>query len=256
MSYRTLGDELIALKTRSRMTLTAIAHAAGYSGASSVQAFFHTNYDPPGLDRTVAQKLASAFAGRGEPPITADEVFELLRVGDAFNKPTTSNDAAAPTARKNFLDSDVPVFENKRNFGGVRPIEPLAGLSTSIMRMDNPLRYYPRASGLAWNDNAFCLHVVGTTMDPRFRDGEPLFVSHSRDPAVGDDVIVYLNTASFESPEQSAALIAMGRLMDVDGTRVAVMQYGSQRTTGIAHRLFSRIERIASWAEVCGLPYA
>lgn len=256
MPHKTLGDELIELKTRSRMTLTAIARAAGYSGASSVQAFFHTNYDPPGLDRVVAQKLAHAFEGKGHPPITTDEVYELLRVGKVFTPPTKIAQGSALQARRNFLDSDIPVFENKRNFGGIRPKETLAGLSTSLIRLDSPLRYYPRSSGLAWSDNAFCIHVVGSTMDPRFRDGEPLFVSHSREPAIGDDVVVYLDTGRPDTEENRNELIAMGRLMDVDSSRIAVMQYGTQRTTGIAHRLFNRIDRVAPWAEVCGLPYA
>lgn len=71
------GTKLLALKQRSGLSLRAIAAAAGYKGASSIQRYFSADYDSEYLPPDVAERLAKVFAGKGRPAIMADEVTDL-----------------------------------------------------------------------------------------------------------------------------------------------------------------------------------
>jgi hypothetical protein len=76
MAERTTGERLLELKARSGLALAAIARDGGYTGRSSVQAFFSESYDKP-LDTEVAAKLATALVGKGTPAIERVEIFAL-----------------------------------------------------------------------------------------------------------------------------------------------------------------------------------
>lgn len=78
MGSKSIGERLLALKTRTGWSLDEIAERAGYKGRSSVQALFRVDYDPSNLDAKVARKLADAFVGQGDPPIQADEIWSLV----------------------------------------------------------------------------------------------------------------------------------------------------------------------------------
>lgn len=75
--YPHTGSKLLALKQRSGLSLRAIAAAAGYKGASSIQRYFSADYDSEYLPPDVAERLAKAFVGKGRPAIMADEVTDL-----------------------------------------------------------------------------------------------------------------------------------------------------------------------------------
>lgn len=249
---KTIGQSLSDLRIRSGMTLNAIARAAGYSGPSSVQAYFHAAYDPPRLDVGIAMRLADALAGAGNPPITNEDIFKFVRLEDE-----PSSELIAPaTGRRNFLDSDVPVYETRPVLGQYKPVEQIPGLSLTLANFETPLRYYPRAAGLSWNPKAFAIHMVGHAMSPRFRDGEPLFISRSRSPVANDDVMVVLKKVELQTETQPFSLIGFGRFVEQDYLRLAIVQYGTERTVSVKNNQIERVERIAAWAEVCGLPVA
>lgn len=71
------GTKLLALKQRSGLSLRAIAAAAGYKGASSIQRYFSADYDSEYLPPEVAERLSKVFEGKGRPAIMAEEVTEL-----------------------------------------------------------------------------------------------------------------------------------------------------------------------------------
>lgn len=68
------------LRERADVSMDALAKAAGYAGASSYQRY----EDPalflkPYLPLQLVMAIAPALAGKGEPPVTADEVYALAR---------------------------------------------------------------------------------------------------------------------------------------------------------------------------------
>ncbi|KFL24951.1 hypothetical protein JP74_22000 [Devosia sp. 17-2-E-8] len=55
--------------------------------------------------------------------------------------------------------------------------------------------YLRRPPGIATMKDVFGLYVTGTSMYPKFEEGEPIYVSASRPPAIGDYVVVELHEA-------------------------------------------------------------
>ena len=54
---------------------------------------------------------------------------------------------------------------------------------------------------------AYALYVAGSSMEPRYRPGDPLFVDPKRPPAIGDDVVVQLRSETGGDVEITAGLI-------------------------------------------------
>lgn len=73
---QSVGEQLLALKLRARMSLDAIARASGYAGRSSVQRYFSSEF-AGALPPDTAVALARGMAGKGDPPIKADDLLRL-----------------------------------------------------------------------------------------------------------------------------------------------------------------------------------
>lgn len=66
------------LRERSGLSMEAVAKAAGYRGASSYQRYEDPEtFRKPYLPLDLAEKLARAMAGKGNPPIAPGEVMAL-----------------------------------------------------------------------------------------------------------------------------------------------------------------------------------
>jgi SOS-response transcriptional repressor LexA len=67
-----------SLRSRADLSLDALAQQIGYKGASSVQRYENPNEYAGGyLKRDLVSKLEAALVGKGSPPITRAEVWEL-----------------------------------------------------------------------------------------------------------------------------------------------------------------------------------
>lgn len=76
-TQKPLSDHLKDLRDRSGLSLDAVAEAGGYRGRSSVQRYF----DDPSIETiapAAARKLARALIGRGNPPITIQDLARLV----------------------------------------------------------------------------------------------------------------------------------------------------------------------------------
>src|SRR5690242_12585502 len=66
------------LRKRSGLSMGTMAKALGYKGASSYQRYEDpSQYKDGYLKRDLVEKLWAVLQGRGNPPITYDEVWEL-----------------------------------------------------------------------------------------------------------------------------------------------------------------------------------
>jgi transcriptional regulator with XRE-family HTH domain len=72
-------DAFKALRERANLSLQELAKAIGYAGASSIQRYESAEYSKDTIDIGLAAKVAKALVGKGEPPITANEVWILAR---------------------------------------------------------------------------------------------------------------------------------------------------------------------------------
>ncbi|GAB4527185.1 MAG: hypothetical protein Tsb0019_29230 [Roseibium sp.] len=89
-----VSAQLVGLKDRSGLSIRAIARSMGYQNASSIQRYFSPDYAKPALPADFVARLLPVLVGRGEPPITREDVLVLaadtLTDLDAANAPSRS----------------------------------------------------------------------------------------------------------------------------------------------------------------------
>lgn len=246
MTRETIGAQLADLRRRAGLSLSAVAKKAGYSGPSSVQAFFHPDYDPPALDISVAHRLADAMNGLGSPPIREEDVFVLARMG--AHKPRST---FTPAPEK---PGQVVVYETRhggRRAWNVRGV--LKSLEFFEINMNRRVRSFPAQPGLGEDTAAFALYMAGEGMSPRFRDGEPVFIDPTRPPSRGEDALVLLRESSSEDVGYSDAIF--GLLVSRSDDSILLRQHKPSRAARIPAKSVSAMLRVIPWAEVCGTYY-
>lgn len=68
------------LRERAKVSMGALADAAGYKGASSYQRYEDPDrFHKPYLPLELVEAIAPLLVGKGVPPITSDEVYSLAR---------------------------------------------------------------------------------------------------------------------------------------------------------------------------------
>jgi hypothetical protein len=206
----TLGERLAALRQRSGLTLGEIAVAASYRGRSSVQKFFAADYNPPFLDRLVAKRLARAFVGKGSPPISAAEVYELT--GDAGN---TAEDFKFAKAVDIERDVGVYIASFIRKSSILKGQPPL---DSYAIEMDNPVKYVWHPPALTNSKGVYAIRFFKGALVPRYKPGELLFLDAGTPAKLGDDVCI--NFDEIQDPEG-----------------------GSQESSAISFVLFGTVER-------------
>jgi SOS-response transcriptional repressor LexA len=124
------------------------------------------------LDRSYMRKLLAN-------PQIAPKVTTLARLADALGVTAQwllSGEAGAPDMPPQFL---VPVMGYAA-----------AGLGDGPSLLTEPIYSITPPAGLVNAPGAYALIVRGSSMAPRYFDGEPVFASPHRKPAPGDHVIV------------------------------------------------------------------
>lgn len=187
MSVRiTIGSRLIALKERSGLSLAKIAHKAGYQGASSIQKLFRIDYDPDKLQPSVADKLAPALTGLGDPPIRDEEIFALTGKASSIDK------AFADVAHYSYLASAfIGIHQTRRMNEQVIAVEGFEVPLFARVDVEDGIPFHPCPDHLRPRGIVGMYVTIGN-MWPRYEEGEPIFYEHKNPPRQGDDVILTL----------------------------------------------------------------
>lgn len=75
-----VSGQLVELKDRSGLSIRSIARAMGYQNASSIQRYFSSDYAKPALPADFVAKLLPVLVGKGERPISREEILALAPV--------------------------------------------------------------------------------------------------------------------------------------------------------------------------------
>jgi hypothetical protein len=246
MAKGTIGEALLALKKRSGLSLQDIAMRAGYKGRSSVQEYFAGHYDPARLDSVVAEKLVAAFKGTGQPPIHPSEVFEL--VGLPIPTEVVPIEQEMPTLRG--APKDLPVHGTV--LGGDLTFDDTGGgavtVEQTLVAMMETITFVRRPPAMVGMKKAYALFVVGSSMEPRYRPGEPVFVDPVRPPAIGDDVIVQLMDRD-EDGNGEVVCALVKTLRRRNSAFVELEQYEPRRVFRVPTDQVAHLHRIISMRE-------
>lgn len=235
MAESTIGEQLIALRKRSGLSMEKIAQAMGLAGRSSVQRFFDATLDR--LDITDAIKLADALAGQGKPPIDRQEVISLSGLSALFE--AVPNNELAPKYMD--LPRDVPVYFTA--MGTYRNGEDEGqAIEQAFIDPSETLDYLERPPGYLTRGGLYGVYIQGDSMEPRWESGDPCYADPKKTPAIGDDVIVYLVRKIDEQEEMAAVLIK--RLVKRSAGFIELRQFNPDITFRVETRHISAIHRV------------
>lgn len=240
---RTTGEIIDALRVRAGMSVRDLAKAAGYSHGSGVQRYISHSFDEE-LTIKVANKLAGALVGKGDPPIDAQEIYVCAET-PVPNGLIVKFEGASTVE----LPRDVPIFGTALG----APLE-FSGLAIeqTMLNSGDVIGYLKRPAVLNGHLSAYGLYVQGSSMAPRFEDGDTIFVTDSRksQPArIGDDVVVYLRDGDQDDGESASAALVK-RLVRRTATYIELEQFTPATTFRIDADRVLRIDRVIPWGEL------
>ncbi|WP_020187816.1 S24 family peptidase [Methylopila sp. 73B] len=109
--------------------------------------------------------------------------------------------------------------------------------------------YVRRPPGIARAKDVFALYITGQSMYPRFNEGELVYVSTARPPAIGDDVIVELHPENGDA----AGPGFIKRLAKRTPTKIIVEQFNPPAQVEFDRAEVRSLFRIIPWPEVLGI---
>lgn len=122
-----------------------------------------------------------------------------------------------------------------------------ASQAGSIHILDDVLEWLPCPSGLKGVRGAYALYVSGTSMMPRFRPGELVFVAPGRPPRPGDDAVIQVRRA--ENGETEAWV---KEYVTETPEQVIARQYNPPEEMRFSRREVVGLHRILSTKELIG----
>lgn len=247
VNEQTIGEKLMEIRARTDMSLTAVAKAAGYAGRSSVQDFFVRHYNPAYLDREIAGRLAKAFVGKGQPPVQEEEIMALAGL-----PPTNAAepfDLGERTGQIGAMPRDIPIYGTA--LGGEIEFDQTNGdgvLSVEHTELDQSevVGYLRRPPSLEGRQGLYGIYVQGSSMHPRFADGEAALVDPKRPPMIGDDVVVQLACPE----DERVTHVLIKRLVRRSASFVELEQFSPALTFRVETARIQCIHRIVPVGEL------
>lgn len=187
-SPESIANRMRKLRERTDLSIDDMAKAMGYRGASSIQRYFDAGKLKTGyLKRDFVAKVEKVLLGKGAPPITRPEIWELA--GPEFNFGTLEP-ANAVIVRQNVTGGNkIPVYGSA--VGGINGEFAMNGIAL----------YEVVAPAVLDNvSGAYAVQVSGESMEPRYFDGEIVFVNPHRRVVKGNFVIVQILGETDDDP--------------------------------------------------------
>lgn len=186
--------------------------------------------------------LAEAIAGRvrklSAPPQPSGRIQvappRVLRE-QPLTVPTTPE--PQPLLRLD-MPKDVPVL-------GIA----VGGSDADFVFNGSVIDYARRPPGIAHTKDVYALYISGSSMSPRFEEGELVYVAPSRTPSVGDYVVV--QTVAEREGDDNRALIK--RLTRRTADALLLEQFNPPETIRIPSHDVASVHRVIPWHEVLGI---
>lgn len=147
------------------------------------------------------------------------------------------------------LPRDLPVFGTSlgapRDFNGI-------AIEQIMLNSGNVIDHIQRPAILHGKDYAYALYVQGSSMDPRFEDGDTIYVTDSRrakPPRIGEDVVVYIRDLD-EDDGATATGVLVKRLVRRTAQYVELQQFTPAETFRIPADMVLRMDRVLPWREI------
>lgn len=143
---------------------------------------------------------------------------------------------ADPRARD--FPLDVPVY-------GVA----VGGTDADFFMNGEIVDFVRRPPGAAKTKNIYAIYIVGTSMVPKFEEGELAYVSPARTPSIGDYVVV-------ECHPEDGGKVGRGfvkKLVRRTATKIVCEQFNPPRQVDFPVKSVKSVHRIIPWSELLGI---
>ncbi|RWK39275.1 S24 family peptidase [Mesorhizobium sp.] len=220
-SPESIANRMRKLRERTGMSIDQMARAMGYASASSIQRYFDAGKLKQGyLKRDFVAKVEKVLLGKGSPPITRPEIWELA--GPEFNFGATLETSNAVVISKNVTSGNkIPVYGSA--VGGI----------DGEFAMNGVALYEVVAPAVLDNvSGAYAVQVAGESMEPRYFDGEVVFVNPHRRVVKGDFVIVQIHAEHEDDPP----LAYVKRFVRHNSVELVLEQYNPPKELRFANK--------------------
>ncbi|KAA2237708.1 XRE family transcriptional regulator [Salinarimonas soli] len=109
--------------------------------------------------------------------------------------------------------------------------------------------YVPRPRSLEGKDKVYSIYVRGQSMEPKYEEGESIYVDPVRPPQIGDYVIVEL--LAEEDGEPGAGFLK--RLVKRTPTRIVVSQFNPAKEIEFERDRVKALHRVIPYSELLGV---
>lgn len=222
-SPESIANRMRNLRERTDLSIDQMAKAMGYASASSIQRYFDAGKLKTGyLKRDFVAKVEKVLLGKGSPPITRPEIWELA--GPEFNFGSLEQANAVIISREVTSGNKIPVYGSA--VGGV----------DGEFAMNGGILYEVVAPPVLTNvSGAYAVQVSGESMEPRYFDGEIVFVNPHRRVVKGDFVIVQILAEEVESDNPPPPLAFVKRFVRHNAIELVLEQYNPPKELRFPH---------------------
>jgi phage repressor protein C with HTH and peptisase S24 domain len=227
-SPESIANRMRNLRERTNLSIDDMAVAMGYAGASSIQRYFDAGKLKQGyLKRDFVAKVEKVLLGKGTPPITRPEIWELAGPEFNFANPEPAN--AVVISQSVTSGNRIPVYGSA--VGGVDGEFAMNGVAL-----------YEVVAPAVLNDitGAYAVQVSGESMEPRYFDGEVVFVNPRRRVVKNDFVIVQI----FAEHEDDPPLAYIKRFVRHNAVELVLSQYNPVKELRFPHERVKSVHYI------------
>ena len=219
-SAESITGRVRSLRKRSGLSMDQFAQRLGMKGASSFQRYEDpTKYAGGYLRRDLVAQMAEVLVGKGTPTISNAEVWELAGPEFAATPPEIPN---ASIGRKiPATVAHIPLYGQA--VGGID--------GEFVLNEGSRLADIVAPHSLSTIDGAYAVSVSGESMEPRYFDGEVVFVHPKRRPVRGDFVV-----AQIHNPNEGPPLAYVKRLVRYSEAGLVLEQYNPPKELRFEHR--------------------
>ncbi len=252
-----------ALRERAGLSLAALAKEMGYRNSSSLQRYENADlYTKEFLSPDIAKKLVRALVGKGIPPITESEIWELAYPNSAIRKGTLissydpdtrqesegeengySRESWRPSTKGALPEIDVKLGAGNGQSGIIINL-PVGGGSISGHKVVGEWIFpapFLREEMKANPNQSVVMEVVGDSMHPSYMPGDRVIVDLSQDKFTTDSV--YAISDGFSE----AQIKRLQRIPFSDPTQVRIISDNSKFETFTVE-----LEKLTIIGRICG----
>lgn len=196
---------------------------------------------------------------------SAPGVTTLTRIAEVLGTTTDwllgqTDSPEQPRSEVSFRDAPVPFSSAGGDgiplvgtaWGDDLAVEGMAGepyqVERLLLEVDHTVRLVYRPPALWAAREAYAIYFHGTSMEPRFRQGDVGVVDPRRPPSPGDDVVVQLNDGTGDD----VVTVLVKQLVRTNAQFVELRQFNPAVSFRIPRRQVTRLHRIVPLAELLG----